>query len=59
MELYRLCVDAIFQHLTLVIVSALAKLSRLVRVHRPVLHPEISVCGHVLMPIQSHLVSPP
>ena len=59
MELCRLCVDSIFQHPTLVVVSAQPKLVLLVRVHRPVFHPEPSVCGHVLMPIQSPLVSPP
>ena len=58
-ELYRLRVDAIFQHSTLVVVGAKANLVLLVRVHRPVFHSEASVSGHVLVPIQSHLVSPP
>ena len=56
MELNRLRVDAIFQHPTLVVLGAQTKLVLLVCVHSPVLHPEASVCGHVLVPIQSPLV---
>ena len=58
-ELYRLRVDFIFQHPALVVVSAKTKLVLLVRVHRLVFHSETSVSSHVLVPIQSHLVSTP
>ena len=58
-ELYRLCVNAIWQHPPLVIVSAKAQLSLLVRVHCAFVHPESFVCGQVLIPIQSPLVSLP
>ena len=57
--LYRLCVNAIWQHPPLVIVSAKAQLSLLVRVHSAFVHPKTAVCGHVLIPIQSPLVSLP
>ena len=49
--LYRLRVDAIFQHSALVVVGTEPKLVLLVCVHRPVLYPEASVCSHVLVTI--------
>ena len=58
-ELYRLRVNAIFQHPALVVVGAATKLVLLVCVHRPVFYPEASVCGHVLVPLQSSFVPLP
>ena len=52
-------VDAVWQHPALVVVSTQPQLALLVRVHGPLVHPEAPVGGHVLVPLQSSLVSLP
>ena len=58
-KLYGLCVNAVWQHPTLVVVRAQPELALLVRVHGAVVHPEAPVGRHVSTTLEGPLVPLP